>query len=70
VTKHTRRSMKLLFLAMIVLWLLGGARSNSIVVIRGPTGWTVIEYEGPGPHIIEHKSTDGSLSVRSGWGGP
>jgi hypothetical protein len=62
-SKHTRRTLELAFLVIVVLWLIGRVPSYSYVRISGPEGTTVVECTGPWPPTIQVVGPDGA-SVR------
>ena len=63
--KRTRRTVEMVFLALLILFLLGRLPSYSYVRVGGENAPTVIEITGPGPHRIHVEGPDGSF-VKTG----
>ena len=66
-TKHTRRTLEVVFLAILVLMLLGRLSNYSYVRVSGPDGITVVEQAGPGPHVVRVDGADGSVAISGSW---
>ena len=66
-TKRTRRTIEILLLALLVLFVLCRLPSYTYVRVSGPDGTTVIEHSGPGPHTVEVIGPDGSFAKSGAW---
>jgi len=66
-TKRTRRTLELVLLALLIVFLLGRLPSYSYVRVSDENGTTIIEQSGPGPHRIHVEGPDGSFAKSGAW---
>ena len=66
-SKRTRRTFELVFLALLILYLLGRLPSYSYVRVTGEKCTTVVEQTGPGPHKVRVEAPDGVIAESGSW---